>query len=130
MAVASLLVETDLPIMMTCIDGAGIEKGTLLKMTTPLTAAACTADNEVWAGVAAEEKISGDGKTKIAVYVRGIFGLTAGGAGITVGKPVSISGANAVVDSAAGDNDLGYCAGKALETGAVGVVCAVFVGLI
>ena len=72
---ATLIVETCLPIAFTCADGAGIEKGTLLKMSDPFTVAAATADNDVFAGVAAEEKIANDGKTKIAVYRGGIFNL-------------------------------------------------------
>jgi hypothetical protein len=123
-----LMIETEVPIMMTCSDGATIEKGTLLKMTDPMTVAASSADNEAFGGVAAEEKIVSDGKTKIAVYFDGVFKGLCGGAGATVGKPVSISAANTVVDSAAGDNDLGYCAGKALETAANGETFLVFVG--
>ena len=70
---AVLIVETDLPIMFTCANETGIEKGTLLKLSDPNTVAAATADNDIFIGIAAEEKIASDGKTKIAVYTRGIF---------------------------------------------------------
>ena len=81
----TLIVETEPPIMFTCANGTGIAKGTLLTMSDPMTAAACTTDTAVIAGVAAEEKIASDGKTKIAVWRRGIFKGTAGAAGVAVG---------------------------------------------
>jgi len=62
---ATLMIEMDLPIPLTVADGAGIEKCTVLKLTDPMTAAACSADNDVFIGIAAEEKIANDGKTKL-----------------------------------------------------------------
>ena len=50
----TLIMETELPIPFTVADGAGIEKGTLLTMSDPMTAAACTTDNAIIAGVAAD----------------------------------------------------------------------------
>jgi|TARA_R100000501_G_C2630530_1_gene125959 hypothetical protein len=81
----TLILETELPIPFTVADGAGIEKGTLLTMSDPMTAAGCTTDNAIIAGVAAEEKIANDGNTKLAVYRGGIFKATIGAAGCTVG---------------------------------------------
>jgi len=115
--VAVLIIETEPPIAMTCLDAA-IPKGTLLQLTDPFTVSATSGDNMSFGGVAAEEKISGDGKLKIAVYRRGIFKCTSGGS--TVGKEQSTSALNTLVDSTANDNDLGYVFGSALETAANG----------
>lgn len=115
--VAVLMVETELPIMMTCADAA-IPKGTVLKLTTPFTVAASSADNDVFGGIAAEEKVSGDGKLMIAVYRGGIFKVEAGAGGVTVGLPVGIVAANNFKNTTAHDNDLGVNFGVALETAA------------
>ena len=50
---AVLLIETELPIMMTCLDNAGIEKGAVLVMTSPMTVAANNADDGIFGGIAA-----------------------------------------------------------------------------
>ena len=115
--VAVLMVETELPIMMTCADAA-IPKGTILKLTTPYTVAATGADNDVFGGIAAEEKVSGDGKLMIAVYRGGIFKVEAGAGGVTVGLPVGMVAANNFKNCTAHDNDLGVNFGIALETAA------------
>lgn len=117
-AVAVLMVETNLPIMMTCADAA-IPKGTVLKLSTPYTVAASSADNDLFGGIAAEEKISGDGKLQIAVYRDGIFKVEAG-ATVTVGLPQTIHGANEFKNLTAADHDLGYIFGTALETASDG----------
>lgn len=114
-AVAVLMVETDLPIQMTCADSA-IPKGTVLKLSTPFTVAATSADNDLFGGVAAEEKISGDGKLSIAVYRGGIFKCEAGTSGVTVGKDVVIEAANEFTDFTTLDDEAGAKFGKALET--------------
>lgn len=48
---ATLWMETELPIPFTVAEATGIEKGTVCKMTDPMTAAAATADNDVFAGI-------------------------------------------------------------------------------
>jgi hypothetical protein len=113
---ATLIIETELPIPFTCADGTGIEKGAILTMSDPMTAALCTTDGAVVAGIAAEEKIANDGKTKIAVYRGGIFKMLAG-TNITVGQAVDTHAATGATNEiaaapAAGDNILGI----ALET--------------
>ncbi|RKX66037.1 MAG: hypothetical protein DRP42_03835 [Tenericutes bacterium] len=113
-AVAVLMVELAPPIMMTCADAA-IPKGTVLKLSTPFTVEASGADNDLFGGIAAEEKIAGDGKLMIAVYRKGIFKVEAG-ANVTVGLPQTIHGANEFKDLTAADSDLGYIFGRALET--------------
>jgi hypothetical protein len=115
--VAVLMVETDLPIMMTCADAA-IPKGTVLKLSTPYTVAASGADDDVFGGIAAEEKVSGDGKTMIAVYRGGIFKVEAGAGGVTVGLKVGMVAANNFKNATAADCDVGRVFGQALETAA------------
>ena len=120
---ATLIFETALPIPFTVANETGIEKGTLLKMTDPMTAIAVAAAKDVVAGIAAEEKIASDGKTKLGVYRRGIFKVSLSGA-CTVGDPlVTSSTLNNIVttnlsgtDSLSGAKIIGY----ALETGATG----------
>ena len=115
-SMAILMVETDLPIMMTCANSGGIEKGQCLKLTDPFTVAATAGANDIFGGIAAEEKITNDGKTKIAVYRQGIFNVESGTTGTTVGKSVKIEANNEFTDVAADNSDLGYVWGKALET--------------
>ena len=115
--IAVQMVETELAIMMTCADAA-IPKGTVLKLSNPFTVAASSADNDLFGGIAAEEKISGDGKLMIAVFRRGIFKVEAGAGGVTVGLPVTIVALNNFKNTTANDNDLGYVFGRALETAA------------
>jgi len=118
MAVWTLIVELEPPINFTCADGTGIEKGTLLALSDPMTAAASAADGDLIAGVAAEEKIANDGKTKIAVYRRGIFKATAGGnctAGYALASYSSTGDANDVINGAVDDLNSQSCA-IALET--------------
>jgi len=116
--VAVLMVETELPIMMTCAEATNIPKGTVLKLSTPYTVAASAADNDLFGDIAAEEKVGGDGKTSIAVYRGGIFKCEAGAGGVTVGLPVTIVALNNFKNLTAADHDLGYVFGLALETAA------------
>jgi len=118
-AVAVLMQETDLPVQMTCADAA-IAKGTVLKLSAANTVAATSADNDVYGGIAAEEKISGDGKLMIAVYRKGLFKCEAGTTGVTIGKPVGMEALNEFKDATAADCDLGYNFGIARETAANG----------
>lgn len=114
----TLMVETELPISMTVADGATIEKGTILTLSDPNTAAACTTDTAIVAGIAAEEKIANDGKTTLAVYKRGIFKGTIGAGGCTVGDAL-------ITDCSTGDpNEMATAdvnseniLGRSLETG-------------
>jgi len=115
---ATLLKETALPVSFTVAEGAGIEKGAILKLTDPMTAALADGDEDDVAGIAAEEKIASNGQTKLAVYRQGEFKVTASGsitAGDTVATHASSGGSNVVAvatASAVGGKTLGI----ALET--------------
>jgi hypothetical protein len=104
--------------MFTCADSTGIEKGTLLTLSDPMTVAATSADNDIFAGVAAEEKIANDGNTQIAVYRAGVFRMKDSGAGVTVGTDVVVKGANTIGTYSTLDDEKGYKVGQALETAA------------
>lgn len=125
---AVLMIERSTPIPFTCADGATIEKGTVLKLSDPMTVAASGADNDIFIGIAAEEKIANDGNTKIAVYVDGVFRMTDSGAGTTVGLDVVIKGANVVGAYSTLDDEKGLKVGKALETAGAGDTFLVLVG--
>jgi hypothetical protein len=126
---ATLIYEMDLPIPFTVADGAGIEKGTVLKLTDPATAAAATADNDVFLGIASEEKIASDGRTKLGVYLRGVFRMIIeAGNSTTFGQNCVIKGTNTIGGYSTLDDEKGYVVGKALETGAAGESVLVYVG--
>lgn len=118
---AVLIHETEVAVPMTVADGTGIEKGAILKLTDPNTAATTTGDTDACAGIAKTEKIASDGKTKLAVFKRGIFKGFAGAAGVTAGCGIitdSNTGAanelvNADVNS---ENIVGRALGTAADT--------------
>lgn len=113
----------------TVADGGAIPKGTILKLTTPMTAAAATADNDIPAGIAWEEKVASDGVTEIVAALDGVWGILTSNAGITVGNQVTINGANEIKIYTTLDDEKGYCLGMALETTASNLVIAVAVDI-
>lgn len=86
---AVLIIETEVPIAMTCADGTGIEKGAALKVADPFTVSAAASAEDYVGGFAATEKIANDGKTKCSVYRGGIFKVMASGS-ITCGQTITI----------------------------------------
>ena len=126
---AVLVFELEPPVPFTCANGAGIEKGTLLKLTDPFTVAATSADGDTFIGIAAEEKIASDGKVKIGVYLRGIFKIVVdAGDTTTVGQDCVIRAANKIGLYDTLDDEIGLVVGKALETGTAGESVLVLVG--
>lgn len=99
----------------TVADGAAIPIGTLLKLTTPNTAAATAADTDEFAGIAWEEKTASDGIVEIVAAVNGIWDITATAAAITAGLIVNVGGANTMVAADAAAIVAGSTIGKALE---------------
>ena len=94
----TLLYELETPVPFTCADGTGIEKGAILKIADPSTVSVAGTDNDAVIGIAAEEKVASDGRTKVGVYLRGIFIGTAGAAGVTAGDKL-------IIDSSTGDDN-------------------------
>lgn len=113
----SIEYETEVAVPMTVADGVGIEKGAILLLTDPNTAATTTGDTDACAGIAKTEKIASDGKTKLAVYKRGIFRGYAGLAGVTAGAAIitdtATGAANELVDADVNSENI---VGRALET--------------
>jgi hypothetical protein len=124
---AVLLFETEFPIPHTVADGTGIEKGALLALSDPMTAATATARYCQVAGIAATEKIANDGTTKLGVFKKGIFKFYLSGAAV-IGNPLvcAVSGSGIFpnfVETASGStiyNSGSIILGYALETGANG----------
>lgn len=116
---ATLEYETEIPVPFTVADGTGIEKGTLLQLTDPMTASAQSAASQNLAGIAATEKISGDGVTKLAVYRKGIFKMALSGACSVGSALVSALEAN-YVKAAPASSSGAILLGTSLETGATG----------
>lgn len=113
----TLVIETAPPIPFTCADGTGIEKGAVLKLTDPMTAATTTGDTDACAGIAAAEKIASDGNTTIPVYREGIFRGYAGAAGVTVGMAIiTDTGTGAANELVNADVNSEHIVGTALET--------------
>ena len=106
----TLMVETELPVMFKCADGAGIAKGAILKLTESMTAATTSGQGDMVAGIAAEEKIANDGKVTIPVYMGGIFKGTAGAAIVIGAALMTDATTNKIETSSAktGAQQLGY----------------------
>lgn len=118
---AILLHEIGPPIPMTVSNTSGIEKGAILKMSDPNTAALADTDNDIVAGVAASEKIASDGRTKLGVYRNGIFKVYISGS-VSVGDVLSVEGdtTNHLKAGGAVNVSGAYIWGIALETGTNG----------
>ena len=112
----------------TVTDGTAIPLGTLMQLSADNTALASSANSEVWAGVAWEEKTISDGITQLTCAVNGVADLTCGGDGVTLGALVSLSGANIIKDAIAAEILSGDVIGKALETGSEAEVIRVRLG--
>jgi len=108
------------------VDNAvAIPKYTILKLTSPLTAEASDADDNVCAGIAMMEKVASDGSTEITAALNGVWGLKCSAAGITCGNQVGMTGANEIKVYTTLDDEKGWVIGRALETTAGGDVIKV-----
>lgn len=96
--------------------GAVLPRYTVLKLADDNTAAASSADNDVFAGILMEESTAADTKTSVTVAMDGEWGLTATAAAITVGNQVSVGGANTVKIYTTLDDEKGYAFGRALQS--------------
>ena len=125
----SLHTELELPVPFTVADGAGIEKGSVMEISDPNTVAVTNGDDDKIIGIAAEEKIASDGKTKLGVYMRGIFKMKSDGT-VAVGAGVMADGTNPneyITATAAADAAAVF--GIALETVADGETGLVYVNV-
>jgi len=113
----------------TVADGAGIAKGTIMKMASDPNTATASSGADIFAGIAVEEKTASDGITEIGVALDGVFDIKCAGSGVTLGHLVALSGANLIRDAVEADFPLGAVFGKALETGSAGETINVRLGL-
>ena len=67
------------------------EKGIFLAYTDGRGAVAPSAIGQACAGISAREKVSGSGRTRMALYKKGYFDVTASGS-IGLGSPVILAG--------------------------------------
>lgn len=112
----------------TVYDTPAIPLGTILKLSGDNQAGA-SAGADIFAGIAWEEKTSGDGITEIVAAIDGVWDLTAYvGTGITNGGIVSLSGANRIKQATEAEMVTGAAFGKALETASAGEVIRVRIG--
>ena len=119
---AILILKTADAINFIVVDGTGIEKGSLLILTDPRTASTSVGTIGVPAGIVMREKIASDGRTRSALYRKGIFDLTLSpqSDAVTAGDRVAMSGANTIVgmEGQLGTNGANskYTIGYALES--------------
>jgi hypothetical protein len=92
-----LKVETHKAINFTCAEATTIEKGSVCKLTDPMTASLSDGDNDIFAGIVKSEKIGGDGNTSVALFRGGIFEATINGT-CSAGDPL-------VTDSSTGGSN-------------------------
>lgn len=96
---ASISLELEPAVNMTCADGTGIEQGAICKLADPLTASLSDGDEDDIAGIVKTEKVADDGTLSVALYRRGWFVVTLSGNG-TTGQAVSshsLSGGSNIV---------------------------------
>ena len=117
MAVAECI-EAPRRIVRRIVDSAtAIPKGTLMKMTSPNTAAASAAQNDVFAGITVEEKTASETDiVEVGCAIDGVWDIDTTAAAITAGKMVEVGGANSVIASTDADFEAGSIVGRAEET--------------
>ena len=114
-----LMLQKTFPVSMTCANGTGIEKGAVLTLSDPNTAAMSIAANDFVAGIAYTEKIANDGNPFISVLCGPGDELRAVASGsVSIGDPLVTaiatgnntlaSGVNLAAASLSGSIIIGY----------------------
>jgi len=119
---AVLMCETELPIQFSVADSTAIEKGDLLEFTNKMVVTKAVGDEQIFAGIAAEEKAANNGQVRIGVYRGGLFAVLGEGA-ITVGDSLSTgeaTGTDNAVQKATATSVSSATIGAAMETAADG----------
>ncbi|KKL07975.1 hypothetical protein LCGC14_2580590 [marine sediment metagenome] len=78
-------------------DSTNVSKGQLMQLVDPRTVSSVVAYGAAVAGVAASEKVAGDGDTSIGCQTQGIFEVQCSSA-TDVGKDIGMAGVNNRVD--------------------------------
>ena len=107
---AVLKIETHIPVNFTCSTLVTIEKGAILKMTSPMTASLADGDVDIVAGIAQSEKLAADTtQNSVSVFRGGVFRVTCSGT-ISDGDPVvtgaSSGGTNYVAKAVINDENI------------------------
>jgi len=116
------------PIRYTCAEATTIEKGSLMEMTAASDRTVTVFANNASAcvGVAAAEKVGGDGSTEIAVYTDGIFDVLTDAGSDNAGVVMANDGtANTVGTADAADLLASADVGYLLEPAGNGEVAAI-----
>lgn len=116
---AVLVLKYEDPIDFIVADGTGITKGAVLKLTDPRTASLSAGAADYVAGIAARDKVASDGRTRLAVFRRGVFRMLLSGS-VTAGQSVSTHGNENVVAVSTVAGVSSKTLGIALETGVEG----------
>ena len=130
-ATAVLIYETAIPIRVNCAEVAAFEKGDCVTFTgaaNNLTVAITSANNDIFAGIVAEEKIANVGTT-VSVYRNGYFRVEVGSSDATIGLDATIEAKNEFTDGATLDGEKGISWGRFLETGTDGQFVTVELGV-
>ena len=113
----TLVFEKSIPIPYTVVEATAVNKGSVMKLTDPMSAAITAGDTDICAGIAAKDKIASDGNTKLSIYTSGIFKGYAGAAGVTVGAAIitdtATGAANELVNADVNSENI---VGRSLET--------------
>ena len=97
---AVLVIETELPIPLTCAEATGIAKGEVLSLAD-LAVVAKSGALSIAGGIAGTEKIADDGMVRVDVYRGGIFRVYACGS-ITTGDALGTTVTNHVISVQSG----------------------------
>lgn len=119
------------PVFFGCVDGLGMLKGTILKLSGPRGVGPSGADGDIFAGILSREKIKDDGRTQVPVFIDGIFDMAFIGPAVTQGSHVTISGPNLLKVFTAGDSEDGTVVGKLIDEDTsigTGVLSQVMIG--
>lgn len=114
---AKLIYELEPAVPFIVSTSANIPKGSFVKITDEGIVAITAGDTDPIIGIAAEEKVSTDEKTMIAIYLRGVFKVFVGAAGATVGvAAISDTGTGAVNEVVNADVNSEHIVGRFLGT--------------
>lgn len=94
-------------------DSVAVEKGAWLAYSGARVVKSADTPGQAIAGIAAREKVAGDGRTQISVYKKGYFDVKASLSGATpLGGALMYAHGNTVtaaIDDASGAKIIGYC---------------------
>lgn len=112
----------------TIADGVTIPFGSIMQLSSdPNTVTISDGDN-VFGGIAWEEKTADDGITELTVAMNGVWDIKDSGAAMAIGNMCSVNGVNLVKTLLEADVVLGKTVGKVQETADASEVVRVKVG--